>query len=255
MTQENGKTFISHASEDKPFVKNLADTLIRYGVDAWYDDYEIEIGDSIRSKINEGLSASRYGVVVLSHHFFNKKWPKAELASLAGALEEGRLLPVFHGITVNEVGQYDALLRDIKGIKADGNARVVAAALAKKVSPKGGGKPAIYRNTTISISRLPLSEDQCLQDMLFEDCVLQGLAVLTLHDDCKFQEVIFNGPEVFLAVPNGTPLVGTYGVRRVTFRRVRFKDIGFTVTPEEYDKAMRSIGSAPVDFEFPSHLQ
>ncbi|MFB9377602.1 toll/interleukin-1 receptor domain-containing protein [Kineococcus gynurae] len=258
MTEESGKTFISHASEDKPFVKNLADTLIRYGIETWYDDYEIDLGDSIRGRINEGLSASKYGVVVLSHNFFNKKWPKAELASLAGILEEGRLLPVFHDISVDEVGQYDALLRDIKGVKAEGNARRVAAAVAKKVLGKNAvskGGPAIYRNATISISRLPLSEDQCLQDMLFEDCVLQGLAVLTLHEDCKFEQVTFNGPEVFLAVPRGTALVGTYGVRRVSFRRVRFKDIGFTVTPEEYQAAMRSMGRAPLNFQFPPHLQ
>jgi len=115
-TETEKVTFVSHASEYKPFVKNLADTLLRYGVRVWYDDYEIAVGDSIRDKLNEGLSVSEYGVVVLSHNFFKKRWPKRELAALASLLNEGHLLPVFLNITPGEVATYDPLPADIKRV-------------------------------------------------------------------------------------------------------------------------------------------
>lgn len=48
--------FISHASPDKAdFVQPLAEGLTAEGVRVWYDDFEINYGDSLREKIDEGL--------------------------------------------------------------------------------------------------------------------------------------------------------------------------------------------------------
>ena len=81
--------FISHASEDKTEVAApLANALRRGGVKVWLDRQELRIGDSLREKIDEGLSESRFGIVILSPHFFQKGWPKRELNGLM-ALEEG----------------------------------------------------------------------------------------------------------------------------------------------------------------------
>lgn len=44
----NPIVFISHSSKDKyRFVKGLAEQLISRGIDAWYDDWELEFGDSL----------------------------------------------------------------------------------------------------------------------------------------------------------------------------------------------------------------
>lgn len=53
-----GKVFISHASDDKPFVDRLATDLSKRGVLLWYDKFDLRIGDSVPGKINEGLSSS-----------------------------------------------------------------------------------------------------------------------------------------------------------------------------------------------------
>ncbi|NTU42126.1 MAG: TIR domain-containing protein [Nitrospirales bacterium] len=60
--------FISHASEDKAdFVRPLALSLRNRRLKVWYDEFELIPGKSIRASIDEGLSASRHGIVVLSN--------------------------------------------------------------------------------------------------------------------------------------------------------------------------------------------
>ncbi len=82
--------FISHASEDKVDVaRPLAAHLQTLGLKVWLDDLELTLGDSLRRKIDQGLSRSRYGLVVLSPAFFLKEWPNKELDGLV-AREDGR---------------------------------------------------------------------------------------------------------------------------------------------------------------------
>jgi hypothetical protein len=51
--------FLCHASEDKAaVVKPLAEALNKAGISNWLDAAELEWGDSITQKINEGLSKS-----------------------------------------------------------------------------------------------------------------------------------------------------------------------------------------------------
>ncbi|MCO4098422.1 MAG: toll/interleukin-1 receptor domain-containing protein [Gemmatimonas sp.] len=72
--------FISHASEDKEsFVRALATTLREKGLAVWYDDFALQLGDSLSESIGQGLASCSYGVVVISRHFIAKKWPRREL--------------------------------------------------------------------------------------------------------------------------------------------------------------------------------
>jgi len=107
--------FISHASEDKPeFVKPLADFLSSLGVDIWYDEFTLEIGDSLSRSIDNGLANSRFGVVVLSPAFFAKDWPEYELRGLVSK-ELGRekvILPIWHKVTKEDVLSYSPVLAD-----------------------------------------------------------------------------------------------------------------------------------------------
>jgi hypothetical protein len=105
--------FISHASEDKDdFVRPLAGAIASMGLKVWYDEWTLTIGDSLRQKIDEGLAASDYGIVVLSRSFFAKKWPQAELDGLFAREMAGRkvILPVWHNVTRDDVLQYSPLL-------------------------------------------------------------------------------------------------------------------------------------------------
>jgi TIR domain/Sulfatase-modifying factor enzyme 1 len=106
--------FISHASEDKDIARNLAYRLEDSGLQVWFDSFQLNTGDSLRGKIDEGLAASEYGVVILSQAFFAKKWPQRELNGLLSREEEGRkiILPVWHGITASDIRKYSPILAD-----------------------------------------------------------------------------------------------------------------------------------------------
>lgn len=76
-----GKIFISHSSLDKPFVDRLAADLCKHGLPVWYDKLDIQIGDSIPGKINDGIAGAKYFLIVLSPHSVGSKWVREELNS------------------------------------------------------------------------------------------------------------------------------------------------------------------------------
>lgn len=107
--------FISHASEDKDgFVRELADALRSRGARVWYDEFTLKIGDSLRRNIDRGLAGSRFGIVVLSEHFFRKEWPNKELDGLVALEVQGRtrILPIWHKVSKDEVAHYSPTLAD-----------------------------------------------------------------------------------------------------------------------------------------------
>ena len=72
--------FLSHSSKDKPYVDLAFEALHKAGVHAWYDRYEIEPGDSITTKINQGLDSAHLGLLFMSDSFLSKEagWPMQE---------------------------------------------------------------------------------------------------------------------------------------------------------------------------------
>ena len=117
LTSAQYDVFISHASEDKDaVVRPLAEELERLGAKVWYDEFELQIGDSLRESIDEGLSQSRYGVVVISEAFFGKNWTEYELNGLT-ARDMGSnkvVLPLWYEIDANTVKSYSPPLADKK---------------------------------------------------------------------------------------------------------------------------------------------
>ena len=72
--------FLSHTGVDKPFVRRLKADLRAHGVsDVWVDEAEIEIGDSLIAKIEEGMKRCRFIGVVLSEKSIEAPWVKKEL--------------------------------------------------------------------------------------------------------------------------------------------------------------------------------
>lgn len=106
--------FISHAGDDKDdVVRPLAHALLDRGLRVWYDEFELRIGDSLRQKIDRGLIACRFGIVVLSPSFFAKGWPNYELDGLVTReVGGGRqlILPVWHQVTEQDVRGYSPSL-------------------------------------------------------------------------------------------------------------------------------------------------
>lgn len=107
--------FISHASEDKDeVVRPLALALRENGLKVWYDEFELKIGDSLRRKIDIGLSKSRFGIVVLSNDFIKKGWTNYELDGIITKANTGEqvVLPIWHNITKQEVINFSPSLAD-----------------------------------------------------------------------------------------------------------------------------------------------
>ncbi|MDV2470361.1 toll/interleukin-1 receptor domain-containing protein [Acinetobacter chinensis] len=114
--------FISHASEDKnEVVLPLSKLLLDEGLKIWLDQGEIFLGDSLREKIDEGLSFSQFGIIILSHNFFNKNWTIAELDALFSREISGEkvILPIWHGIGVDEIRSYSPLLAGKYAVSTD----------------------------------------------------------------------------------------------------------------------------------------
>ena len=94
--------FISHASEDKEaLVRPLAVTLQSFGISVWYDEFSLQLGNSLSRSIDKGLAGSQFGLVVISPHFIAKPWPEYELRGLVSReIREDRvILPIWLGVT------------------------------------------------------------------------------------------------------------------------------------------------------------
>ncbi len=114
-SEKEHDAFISHASEDKDEkVRPLAEALIQAGLDVWYDEFSLKIGDSLSRKIDQGLSKSKVGLVVLSQSFFNKGWTNYELNGIVTRSVSGEqvLLPICHGVTKQKVIEFSPSLAD-----------------------------------------------------------------------------------------------------------------------------------------------
>ncbi|OQP63360.1 hypothetical protein A3860_23715 [Niastella vici] len=131
--------FICHASEDKKdFVRPLSELLQQQNLDIWYDEFSLTVGDSLMKKIDEGLSKSRFGIVVLSPNFFNKPWAKRELNGLTTRemLEKRNLiLPIWHGVTAHDVALYSPPLADKLAISSANGINAVIRELTRKIKP------------------------------------------------------------------------------------------------------------------------
>lgn len=98
--------FISYAHEDKAYVDELEQVLKAWGISVWRDTNAVSWGDSLRQKIDEGLSQSKFGITVLSSIYLSKYWTSNELDGLF-ALENAngtkKILPIWHNVTQQEV--------------------------------------------------------------------------------------------------------------------------------------------------------
>jgi hypothetical protein len=162
--------FISHASEDKESVaRPLTHALEARGHSVWFDEAELVVGSSLSEAIDEGLATSRFGVVVLSHRFFAKNWPRRELQGLVAKEMTGGervILPIWHGLSHEDVAGYSLPLADLlaadmsQGI--DAVADQISRAIARRrrlESARGHPMPARGGTGTVAAEELSFGED------------------------------------------------------------------------------------------------
>lgn len=121
---ETPLAFISHDSRDKEsLVRALAIQMSSMMCPVWYDEFSLGVGDSLRQSIERGLKETRKCVVILSPNFFsNAGWGKAEFDSIytREIIEKNNvILPVWHGVSAQEVYEYSPRLADRMGLSSD----------------------------------------------------------------------------------------------------------------------------------------
>lgn len=131
--------FICHASEDKELlVRPLAEALRLQQIDVWYDEFSIKIGDSLRQSIDRGLAGARFGLVVLSPAFFAKSWTHWELNGLVSRMmreRRGLVLPLWHNVGPDEVGEYSPPLSDLRALQSTAGVEALCSEIVKAIQP------------------------------------------------------------------------------------------------------------------------
>nr|WP_294949803.1 toll/interleukin-1 receptor domain-containing protein [uncultured Mucilaginibacter sp.] len=89
--------FLSYSSMDNVFANKLALSLVENRIKVWLDKWEMQAGDSLLDKIQEGLTESSFLLVVLSENSVESAWCKKELNSgLMREIEEKKahIIPI-----------------------------------------------------------------------------------------------------------------------------------------------------------------
>jgi hypothetical protein len=79
----NNKLFISHSSADKRFVRTLKDDLLENGINTWFDEDELNYGDSLIKKLDAAIESTSHFLVILSPNSVDSQWVKYELTKAA----------------------------------------------------------------------------------------------------------------------------------------------------------------------------
>ena len=99
-------TFVSHAGEDKEFVRSLLEAIEELNVATFFDD-DMALGTSSVDEMESRAAEADQAIVVLSRPFLTKKWPMKELNIF---LNKGiKIHPLYYRVTPDE-------LRDILSI-------------------------------------------------------------------------------------------------------------------------------------------
>ncbi len=161
LEKDRWDVFISHASEDKAAVAiPIAQELQQAGLTVWLDAHELTLGDSLRAKIDEGLTHSRFGAVILSEAFFAKDWPQRELNALVALESKSRkvILPVLHGINHQQVARYSAILADRLSTSTERGIQHVAMEIASAIQQSRQATSPVRRQPSLDHSLLRPAE-------------------------------------------------------------------------------------------------
>lgn len=143
--QREYDVFISHASADKDgFVRPLAEALRDGGLEVWYDEFALQVGDSLRRRIDQGIKSARYGIVVLSAAFLSgRRWTEHELDGIVNAYIYNRqvLLPIWYGVSHSDVMDYSPTLADKVALSSESmSVEEIASELISYIRQEAGEK-------------------------------------------------------------------------------------------------------------------
>lgn len=128
------KVFLSYAGEDAQLAEMIGRALMAKGIDTWWAGWSLSPGDSIRQKIDEGLSDCTHFVVLLTPRSIGKPWVQTEIDAgfmrkvesrcrfipLRSDLDPGQLPPLLTTLRSPSMDDFDVaiaqLVSDIHGL-------------------------------------------------------------------------------------------------------------------------------------------
>lgn len=91
------KVFISHSSYDKKFTRLLKACLIENDISTWFDEDELNLGDSLLKKLENALEESSHFVIILSKASVESDWVQLELKNAVMHQKSGlvdKIIPI-----------------------------------------------------------------------------------------------------------------------------------------------------------------
>ncbi|MGY1740067.1 MULTISPECIES: TIR domain-containing protein [unclassified Blastococcus] len=178
--------FVSHASEDKStLVRPLAQYLADQGVNVWYDEFSLTVGDSLSRSIDAGLAKAKYGLVVLSKKFIEKPWPEYELRGLVSREIAARgkvILPVWFGVSHDEVLSFSPPLADKKAVVADGKSlEEVAFEILQAIRPDIAGRLDVFNKLRAPSGQSELMALDSLKMAPARPLTIDGHSIVRVH--------------------------------------------------------------------------
>jgi len=79
MTDTKYDAFISYSHADQEFVWRLARHLTTSGLQIFFDQAELAVGDTLVSRLTEAVRSARFLLVVMSPDYFSSRWAASEL--------------------------------------------------------------------------------------------------------------------------------------------------------------------------------
>lgn len=123
------RVFLSYASEDLPMAERLARDIAQEGIEIFFAEWAIVPGDSIRSRIDQGLQDCTHFIVLLTAISITKAWVKTEIDAafmrqvektsrfipLRMGLSPASLPPLLRSLNSPQIDDYDRDLRSLVG--------------------------------------------------------------------------------------------------------------------------------------------
>ena len=78
------KVFISYAHSDKNWAEKFAETMVKSGVNVWFDQFNVKAGEPISEAIEKGLRESDVVVLLISPENLNRPNLFFELGAALG---------------------------------------------------------------------------------------------------------------------------------------------------------------------------
>lgn len=107
------KLYFAHASENKDIAKPLAERMLADGIDVWFDEWEIGTGDSLRRKMESGLSNCTHFLALLTPESIGRPWVEMEIDAgfVRNVGGESRFMGIRSGV---EIGQLSPFLKTLR---------------------------------------------------------------------------------------------------------------------------------------------